>query len=212
MARGYSSRKSSNRKEYNILVLVCEGKKTERNYFKHFKARNNGLRIEIPNTTVTDPENLVKFALSQIPKYDLDLVHGDQIWCIFDVDTNTDESIQKTVSLAKDKIRLCISNPCFEIWYLLHFNYTDQRVSSSDLQSRLKKYIPEYNKTKDYFDFLLHNRETAIKNANKLNQSNMTKGIEMLSTKSNPSTQVVELVQQIQKVIKDNKALDNTKR
>lgn len=207
MADGYSKRKSNNRKEYKILVIVCEGQKTERIYFNRYKERNSGLCIKTPNSRVTDPINLVNIASSQIQKYGLDLDNGDTVWCVFDADNNTNDNIEKAKALAKNKnVKLCLSNPCFELWYLLHFCYFSTYIATNDLQSKLKAHIANYDKTKDYFDILLSKRDAAISHSKALKQIHYAKGIDLLSSHSNPSTQVFQLVEYTLKIIQQNKA------
>ncbi len=202
MINWYKSRKSGNRRPYKILVIVCGGQKTECKYFSNYKQRKSGLRIETLNCTENDPENLVNFALKQISKYDLDLNSGDRVWCVFDLDRTKEETLEKIKKLAEDKVMLCLSNPCFELWYILHFGYFENNVSTKDLQNRLEEYINNYNKSEDYFQKLLPKRDEAIKNAKKLNQKHEKAKIKLLSTKSNPSTQVFQLVEYILKVIR----------
>ena len=91
------------------------------------------------------------------------------------------------------------------MWYLLHYCYYVQQITTADLQTKLKKHIPSYDKAKDYFDELLSKREDAIKQANKLNQKHINAGTELLSVKSNPSTQVFILVKEILRVIETNR-------
>ncbi|WP_278319566.1 RloB family protein [Clostridium tepidiprofundi] len=77
---------------------------------------------------------------------------GDRVWCVFDVDINYNtnraiqskiEEIQKAKKIAdKNKIKLGISNPCFELWYLLHFEYTTANFKNYDaVKKRLSRYI-----------------------------------------------------------------------
>jgi len=206
MANDYSPRKTDMRKERITFLIVCEGQKTERIYFGKYRERNSGLIIFTPNTTVTDPINLVKFTLNQINKYDLDFEHGDQVWCVFDTDKNTNENINQARLIAeKNNINLCMSNPCFELWYLLHYCYFDQKISNIDLQKTLEKHIQNYDKLKDYFNSLLGKRNIAIDNAKKLIKKHQAEKTMLLSVKSNPSTQVVGLVEEILKVIEQNK-------
>ncbi|MBN1330249.1 MAG: RloB domain-containing protein [Candidatus Heimdallarchaeota archaeon] len=206
MAIGYSSRKANIRKQIIKILLICEGQKTERIYFGRYRARNNGLEILTPKTNVTDPKNLVKFALSQIKKYGIDFQYGDQVWCVFDADKNTLQNISDANKLAqKNNINLCLSNPCFELWYLLHYIYYDQKISTVDLLETLTKYILNYTKSKDYFDNLANNRNNAIKNAIRLNKKHSDLGIELLSLASNPSTLVVQIVQNILEIFSKNK-------
>jgi hypothetical protein len=194
---GYRSRKTGNRKPYQILVVVCEGEKTERIYFNNYKKRGCNLKIETPNCKVTDPINLVKFALTQISRYDLDFKNGDCIWCVFDANHNTNEQITTAIQLAKKNIQIALSNPCFELWYLLHFTYHCGRLNTRDANSLLKKHIPKYDKTNDHFDELLNGRNTAILNSKKLNDYHEGNNIDLLSLKSNPSTQIFQIVEYI---------------
>ena len=200
MAKWYDSRKIGNRKAKKILVIVCEGQ-TECTYFNSYKERKSGLRIETLNCTATDPQNLMNFALKQ--KHELD--DEDDVWCVFDLDNSTNEAIQRAIKLAEDKIKVCLSNPCFELWYLLHFEYLDRNISTKDVQNKLEKHIKSYDKSKDYFKDILFKIDVAIKNAKKLNLKHETSKTELLSVKSNPSTQVFQLVEHILETIKQNK-------
>ncbi len=201
MAQWYKKRRTNCKKEVVTFLIVCEGQKTERIYFNKYRQRNSGLKIETPGSSVTDPNSLVDFTRSQIKKYNIDFNSGDQAWCVFDADQNSEENIERAKKLAiAENIKLCLSNPCFELWYILHFRYFDQRISTSELQDEIKSHIPNYDKVKDYFDTLLSKRNSAIKNANKLN----CKHSELISISSNPSTQVVELVKEMLKIIENN--------
>jgi len=206
MVKGYRSRRSNVREQRTTLVIVCEGQKTERIYFGEYKQRNSGLIIQIPNSTVTDPENLVKIALYQIKKYDLDLSNGDSVWCVFDADHHSDDEIQKAMRKAEGKVNICLSNPSFELWYLLHFLYYDSRISNYDLIHKLREHIPNYSKNENYFSQLLEKRQDAINHAKRLNQLHERNHVELLSTNSNPSTQVFKLVEYILETIRRNQA------
>lgn len=205
MVKGYRLRRANVREQRRTLVIVCEGQKTERIYFEKYRERNSGLIIFIPNSTVTDPENLVGIALHQIRKYDLDLDNGDQVWCVFDADHHTNQEIEKAIRNAGDKVNICLSNPSFELWYLLHFCYYDSRISNNDLMHKIKEHIPNYSKNKCCFDQLLEKRQDAINNAKRLNQLHERNNVELLSTNSNPSTQVFRLVEYILETIAKNK-------
>jgi len=193
------SRKTRTLARHKLLVIVCEGEKTERNYFIRYKKRGCGLQIETPNTKYTDPVNLVKFAKSQIKKYDLDLKSGDDIWCIFDCNGNTNTNILRACKNAGKSIKIGMSNPSFEMWYFLHFAYYEYPLNNHDLMNRLKRNIPEYRKNGDYFDLLLSGRETAIQNAKKLKNLHESNEINLFSTESNPSTYVYKIVEDILK-------------
>lgn len=206
MVKGYKNRRTNVKEPKQTLVIVCEGQKTEPTYFENYRERNSGLIIFIPNSTVTDPENLTKLAKNQIRKYDLDISNGDQVWCVFDADHHTDQEIQQAKQIAGEEVNICLSNPSFELWYLLHFCYYDSRISNTDLINKLKQHIPNYQKNKNYFSELFAKRPDAIKFAKRLNQKHENEGTELLSTNSNPSTQVFRLVEYIMETIAKNKS------
>lgn len=206
MVKGYRNRRTDVRNPKQTLVIVCEGKKTEPIYFENYRERNSGLIIFIPNSTVTDPENLTKLAKNQIKKYNLDINNGDQVWCVFDADHHSDQEIQNAQQIAGDDVKICLSNPSFEIWYLLHFGYFESRVSNQDLINKLNQHIPNYEKNKNYYSELLAKRSDAIKLSKKLNKKHADEGTELLSINSNPSTQVFKLVEYIMETIAKNKA------
>lgn len=198
MARKHP-RKTKTREQHKLLVIVCEGEKTERIYFNRYKKDRPGLSIELPNTSDTDPKNLVKFAISQIKRYGLDLKNGDDIWCVFDCDDNPNTHILSACKNAGKRVKMCLSNPSFELWYLLHFAYTESPLTNPVLMEQLKRKITGYKKNEDYFDLLKSSRETAIRNAKKINNLHVSNGIDLFSTESNPSTHVYKIVEDILK-------------
>lgn len=186
-----------------VFVIVCEGSETEPIYFGRYRRINrySNLRIEIPNKKCTDPKNLVKFSLEQIDKYQLDLKGGDVIWCAFDWDNRLQEDISTAHIKAKNVVKICFSNPSFELWYLLHFEYYCSKLSNDELIKKLKTHIPQYNKSRDYYDQLESRREDAIRYAKMLNDKHERDGTDLMNINSNPSTQVFKIVEELLKII-----------
>ncbi len=191
------SRRVNLREPKSILVIVSEGEKTEKNYFSNYRKRGCGLKIETPNTSKTDPIGLVAFARRQIKKHGLEPDRDDEVWCVFDVDQNED-NIMEAVEMARESnIKIALSNPCFEIWFLLHFELRQTRLSCDDTIDVLKGYVPDYSKDEDIFYEILDEREKAISHAKKLNEIHQERNNELYSPGSNPSTQVFKLVEYI---------------
>ena len=180
-----------------IIYLFCEGGKTEPYYFnsvnRHFRIFLRGkYRIEIVPNEYTDPVGIVNKALE---KYNT-IENNDEVWCVFDVNSHTEDEIHTAVDLADKRIEIVISNPKFEIWFLLHYVYTTAYMNGKNLDKRLKKYINNYQKKGDTFSFVKENPASltqAIENAKKLNDYHNQLDIPLLSAKSNPSTQVFRL-------------------
>jgi len=193
-------RKQRTRVPRKVYVIVCEGEKTERIYFNRYKSRYSNLKIETPNSKCTDPKNLAKFARKQIEKKGLNFKNGDNIWCVFDCDENTNEDISQACKTAANDVKICLSNPNFEFWFLLHYEFIVTRLERSEVIEKLKrKHIPNYSKNTDVFDDLLNERSVAIDNAKKLNKLHGKNNIELTSVESNPSTQVYRIVEEILK-------------
>lgn len=125
-------RKKSDRAQNKRYLIVCEGTKTEPHYFRELlndlHIRPQVVRIA-PNDGVS-PDRVVAHALAL---YDEDAAAGDAydtVYCVFDRDRHStfDAAVQRTKDLsANGKPLIAItSTPCFEVWLLLHFGYTDQ--------------------------------------------------------------------------------------
>jgi RloB-like protein len=74
-----------------------------------------------------------------------------------------------------------INNPCLEFWFLIHFEATTKYFSAcADGEKQLKKYLPDYDKTRKYFtkegsDIYLRLKshlKTALTNAENLGRFN----------------------------------------
>jgi hypothetical protein len=108
------------------FLILLEGERTEDAYFLFWKRRlRRQVSIEIPDFHGT-PMSLVEKAVKQKTRDAREQRRGrgsahDEYWCVFDVDTHP--YLAETMELAsKHGISLAISNPCIELWFLLHFN------------------------------------------------------------------------------------------
>jgi len=184
---------------YDVVLIACEGKETEPNYFTELKQafRLNNANIRVYGRGV-DPLNLVNFAIQTYRKEP----DFNRIYCVFDQDrhkTYSDalEKIRRTRLKVGDRIFAVPSVPCFEFWILLHFTYTtrpfDAPAGGSICQQvirRLEKYLPGYQKndrrifgqTQCYLDI-------AITRARQVKRFHETSGTD------NPSTEIHHLVE-----------------
>ncbi|QAA31290.1 RloB family protein [Clostridium manihotivorum] len=236
---GLSREKRHKRKIKPTILIISEGKDTEVNYFREFNQKYVNVDIKIADRNSagknkarkTDPSNLVDKAIEYIEnKYDINEEDGDKVWCLIDVDLNYNnpnpieartlemqKAYNKTVDYEKKKkktIRLGISNPCFEIWYLLHFIYTTANFKNYDsLKMRLEKdtLLSNYEKNKNVYQFIHHKTPEAIANCEKLRNYHVNLGKKLLENEqnqinlnvndvitSNPYTNVDQLVKYIE--------------
>lgn len=117
--RGAVPRKSLQR----IIRVHCEGRVTEPKYLGHW-ARRRGSELGISwGTTGVDPMSLVQAARDDMRDMKRIRRHADrpfdEVWCVFDRDDHAD--INSAINEARQGgIHVAFSNPCFELWLLLH--------------------------------------------------------------------------------------------
>jgi hypothetical protein len=117
----------------------------------------------------------------------------DEIWCVYDVDDHP--KLNEARQQAEDHgIRLAISNPCFELWALLHFEDHGAHIVRERLRTKLTKHLPKYEKHLP-FDKLETSYENAVKRARKLDQACESLG----EPGKNPSTGVYKLTERLRK-------------
>ncbi|MCK4258722.1 MAG: RloB domain-containing protein [Halanaerobiales bacterium] len=188
-------------KRNKTIYIFCEGTETEPNYFQNYKKKSrkcSSINIPKTNPKCTDPINLINYAEKYIKQegIKIDYDFGDRVWFVFDVDNNSDEKLLRAKKLAEEKkYEIILSNPSFEIWFLLHFSYTAKFMTNKEVMGELEKLNSGYKKNKDIFDEIMSLQSEAIKNAKRLNERHQKDGITLLSTKSNPSTQVFRMVE-----------------
>lgn len=167
-------KRQSKRQTNEVILIVCEGEKTEINYLEQLKDffRLNNVAIDILSSKNPSPLQVVEFAnRNNKQKY-------DKVYCVFDKDMHStfDEALQKC---KKYKFEAIVSNPCFEFWILLHFTYTtanfhtDNKNSPCDklINNYLKTHIKDYSKSYKSFAQLIENKlNQAIENAIKANK------------------------------------------
>jgi hypothetical protein len=62
----------------------------------------------------------------------------DEIWCVFDVDAHPD--LKSAIAEARDAgIGVAISNPCFELWLVLHAEDQTAHVDRRAIQRRARE-------------------------------------------------------------------------
>jgi hypothetical protein len=191
--RGYSPRKVETREPIPTFLIVCEGEKTEPNYFKRFPVSTRP-EIEIVGAgceTIAVVNRAIKLKAKK---------SYDRIWCVFDRDpsrvNDTKQRFIDAMQLAiKERINVAYSNECFEIWYLLHYNFYDTPIPRSDYRKMLTKLLGcDYEKNSgDMYDKLEDRQPQAIKHARKL----ITTYDPHHPAEDNPATTVHLLVEEL---------------
>lgn len=194
-------RRLDTREERQRFLIVCEGEKTEPNYFESFKQ-------DLPRHVVQlDVYGEGANTLSLIARAQ-DIrdrrVFGDypfdQVWVVFDRDSFDPADFDNAISkAASDGMHCAWSNEAFELWYILHFEFRNTGMCRADYQGRLGALLGEtYRKNApDMYKKLsmLGIQTQAVAWAKALRDEFLAAGIP--PSRSNPSTTVFELVEQL---------------
>ena len=134
--------KSKRQAPANYLI-VCEGRKTEPNYFNGLKRKinekyGNKVDVLIPNIDVKgtgmNTTSLVKYTQKTVNH--ANKVYG-QVWVVFDKDDYNDEQFNSAIDNCNYNVAW--SNPNFELWLLAHFKKINRCISKNDVLQELSK-------------------------------------------------------------------------
>ncbi|WP_418781212.1 RloB family protein, partial [Holdemanella porci] len=155
-------------------------------------------KINVAKGNNTDPEGVIRDLLKTAKQEELDLKQGDILACFIDVDfkQGREKELRAAIKLARqNNVSLYLSNPCFEVWYLLHFRYSTKPYCSNDEAIRdLNSYISDYSKSKDVFELIVGNSKQAIENSKKLEDYHQSNGT-IDRIKKIPYTDVYKIVE-----------------
>lgn len=121
----WPGRQPSSAAQRRQILVFTEGAKTEPGYLLDVYRRNRERVIVTVSSFHGAPLSLVRAAVRQRRAHELDQRRGrgaayDEYWCMFDVDEHP--GIPEALGLARShEIRIAVSNPCIELWFLLHF-------------------------------------------------------------------------------------------
>ena len=140
-------RNRQKRQQSRKLLLIVDGE-SERTYFEYFVGKNRNLKVEIkPSKNQSSYKRTLEYCLKQMKIYDIDMDKGDRVAIVTDVDDHPDSEVIFIESQCRKKeIELYISNPCFEVWLVLHYERIQRWMQRGELNDRLselmeKKYV-----------------------------------------------------------------------
>ncbi len=137
------------------FTLFCEGRNTEPAYFKAIERAYRSAQIDVkiePGAGVphTISKRAVKFAksvgLARNSRRKKDSFEKrDEVWAVFDRDAHP--RFQEAVALCDQHgIKVARSNPCFEVWLILHERDYNKPNRRDKVQRELQKLRSDYDK------------------------------------------------------------------
>ncbi|MFP4147279.1 MAG: RloB family protein [Halorhodospira sp.] len=204
-------RRAPRRQTYERFLIVCEGAKTEPSYFKELRSYYRLPTVDVPvwgEECRSDPVQVVKYAEQRFQEDR----NFDRVYCVFDGDASPQryrQALDRLYSLnlkrrgddgrpaGKASLHAIPSVPCFELWLLLHHEFTDAPFGGAgspcdQLIERLRRHLPDYRKQDSgIFERTRPRLDTALDNARQLQARHPD------PKEDNPHTSVHDLVEAI---------------
>ena len=181
-----------------IVRVLTEGEITEPDYLTEWARLNrHTVRLDLSDYGMT-PDALVGRARvyarrnPQSRRVDRDF---DEIWCVFDTDEH--KKLAQAIEEARQSgIEVAVSNPCIELWLVLHARDRTAHIHRHDVQSLSNKLgLTDGKKIVDAArETLVVGFETAKQRARALDARHAGNGS---PPRSNPSTDVWRLVDRL---------------
>lgn len=175
-------------KSAKLIVIAAEGYETENIYFEAMKTslKASNVHVEVlhrDNDGESSPEHVYSRIKQFMAEYNIE--DDDELWIVIDRDRWAPKMISSVAKCcAQNKnLRLCVSNPCFELWLLLHledvYHYSDEDKKALSVNRRCTRHktlikqklsdlLNGYNEANYNASSLLPNIDDAINRAIKL--------------------------------------------
>lgn len=183
-----------------VLVLT-EGLRTEPSYLTAWaRYLRDRLALEIGDRHGT-PATLVQYAIDAVEQSRTAVRRGradpyDSIWCMFDIDEHPE--VEEAIARAgQHGIEIAVSNPCLELWFLLHWIEQTSHLDRLEAQSAVRPYLGQ-GKTiaASVASELIARNDLAADRARKLAMRHDQNGS---PPRANPSSTVWRLIEDLRK-------------
>jgi len=167
----------------SLIVIATEGEKTEQQYFNGVKLKCKEYSSKI-HVEILDPRpdglSAPKYVLHQLNHYkkEYGMNSNDELCMVIDRDKQswTEAEISSIAEeCSNKKYLLALSNPCFEVWLLLHLKDIDsypeeQKIQlfenkRSYLKTEIRNALGEFNPSNLDIDNFWHGIDNAIQRA-----------------------------------------------
>ena len=185
--------------------MFCEGKNTEVKYFEAVRRIYSSTLIQWEiYGGVGVPYTIAEKAIEQAKSLGLarhsrrrkdSYEENDQVWAVFDRDDHP-QFEEAVANCETASVRVARSNPCFELWLILHEQDFDRYEDRQTMQKKFADLRPEYDpdgeKTPDCDDLVKR-----VKAAEQRGETQLQRRKEEDKPYGNPSTTVGRLTRQI---------------
>ena len=148
--RGRFERATGQRRYRKIFVIAAEGIKTEPNYFALFNDHSVIYVSCLKGDHGSSPAQVLRRMERYLERKEIGKT--DEAWLVVDKDQWTDKQLAELHkwSQGTNSRGFALSNPRFEYWLLLHFEDGAGISSSQECSRRLRRHLPNYDKSVDH--------------------------------------------------------------
>jgi RloB-like protein len=162
-------------RDANLIVIASEDTHAVRQYFDFFRSTRIQFKVLETDEGKSAPEHVLARIRDYMTEYEIGA--GDQFWLVLDCDHwVTSGHVKNLVRVMREcrqkGIRIALSQPCFELWLLLHFAEfpTEKTLTRALVEKRIRGAVGAYDKTKVYKLPLDNKRVKAAVQRSKANQ------------------------------------------
>ena len=193
-------------RDARLIVIATEGKDTERIYFKALAKEYTNPRVHVhilerseTEQNNSSPEHVLKQLNDYKEQYALEA--DDELWLVIDKDRWTEAMLSRvaTECAQDDYMHMALSNPCIELWLLLHLidaasvspaehqqwleNRRKSKSADPYLKMRLRQEMGSYHEAAYDAQMLIAHVEKAIKRAKALDKNPSDRWPQSLGTR-----------------------------
>ncbi len=193
-------------RDARLIVVASEGKDTERIYFKALAKEYTNPRVHVhilerseAEQNNSSPEHVLKQLNDYKEQYALEA--DDELWLVVDKDRWTEAMLSRvaTECTQDDYMHMALSNPCIELWLLLHLvdvtsltseeqqqwleNRRKSKSADPYLKVRLRQEMGSYHESAYDAQMLIAHVEEAIERAKALDKNPADRWPQTLGTR-----------------------------
>ena len=193
-------------RDARLIVIASQGKDTERIYFKALAKEYSNPRVHVhvlersvDEQNNSSPEHVLKQLNDYKSQYELET--DDELWLVVDKDRWTEAMLSRVATECSQEVamHMALSNPCFELWLLLHIEdvalltpeeqkqWMENRKKSKNadpyLKARLRQKMGSYHESSYDAQTLMAHVENAIERARTLDKNPNVRWPQILGTR-----------------------------
>jgi hypothetical protein len=139
-------------RDARLFVIAVEGEKTEARYFAALEERAvvHPSRVKLHVLPASEGRSAPSHVLERLDgaARELRLQDFDETWLVIDRDRWTDKMLAEVATGARQREhQLAVSNPCFELWLLLHVSDAGEAGTCDEYAGRFRAAVGGWSKT-----------------------------------------------------------------